>query len=116
MNHLHGTLSSVGKGKERSGVGGAAGGAQEEEEEEEELWSDDDDARADDTADASTVASTLGAPCAPDGFEIVEQCPLPDVADRTELNRLVGQKILYAFDDEHYGWYIGTIAGTILFF
>ena len=24
----------------------------------------------------------------------------------------VGQKILYAFDDEHYGWYIGTIAGT----
>ena len=34
------------------------------------------------------------------------------MADRTELNKLVGQKILYAFDDEHYGWYIGTIAGT----
>ena len=60
----------------------------------------------------STVATTLGAACAPDGFEIVEQCPLPDVTDRTELNKLVGQKILYAFDDEHYGWYIGTIAGT----
>ena len=68
--------------------------------------------RADDTADASTVATTLGAARAPDGFEIVEQCPLPDVADRTELNKLVGEKILYAFDDEHYGWYIGTIAGT----
>ena len=110
-------VCGVHKGKDRSGAGGAgsaAGGAQEEEEEEEELWSDDDDARADDTADASTVASTLGAPCAPDGFEIVEQCPLPDVADRTELNKLVGQKILYAFDDEHYGWYIGTIAGTSL--
>ena len=49
-----------------------------------------------------------------DGFEIVEQCPFPDVAGRTELNKLVGQKILYAFDDEHYGWYIGTIAGTNL--
>ena len=68
--------------------------------------------RADDTADASTVASTLGAACAPDGFEIVEQCPLPDVADRAELNKLIGQKILYAFDNEHYGWHIGTIAGT----
>ena len=34
------------------------------------------------------------------------------MADRTELNKLVGQKILYAFDNEHYGWYIGTIAGT----
>ena len=55
----------------------------------------------------------------PDGFfffivMIVEQCPLPDVADRTELTKLVGQKILYAFDDEQYGWYIGTIAGTSL--
>ena len=88
------------KRKERSGAGGAAGGAQQEEEEEEEeaeeLWSDDDDERADDTADASTVATTLGAARAPDGFEIVEQCPLPDVADRTELTKLVGQKILYA--------------------
>ena len=60
------------------------------------------------------MASTLGAACAPDGFEIVEQCPLPDVAGRTELSKFVGQKILYAFDDEHYGWYIGTIAGTSL--
>ena len=60
------------------------------------------------------MATTLGAARAPDGFEIVEQCPLPDVADRTELTKLVGQKILYAFDDEHYGWYIGTIAGTSL--
>ena len=34
------------------------------------------------------------------------------MADRTELHKLVGQKILYAFDNEHYGWYIGTIAGT----
>ena len=34
--------------------------------------------------------------------------------DRTELNKLVGQKILYAFDDEHYGWLIGTITGTNL--
>ena len=76
------------------------------------LWSDDDDERADDTADASTVASTLGAACAPDAFEIVEECPLPDVAGKTELNKLVGQKILYAFDDEHYGWYIGKITGT----
>ena len=58
------------------------------------------------------MASTLGAALAPDGFEIVDQCPLPDVADRTELNKLIGQKILYAFDNEHYGWYIGTIAGT----
>ena len=40
--------------------------------------------RADDTADASTVATTLGSALAPDGFEIVEQCHLPDVADRTE--------------------------------
>ena len=55
-----------------------------------ELWSDDDDARADDTVDTSTVATTLGAARAPDGFEIVEQCPLPDVTDRTELNKLVG--------------------------
>jgi hypothetical protein len=89
----------------------------------EELWSDDDDkclgavyddddARADDTANASTVATTLGAACAPDGFEIIEQCPLPDVTDKTELNKLVGQKILYAFDDDHYGWYIGTIFST----
>jgi hypothetical protein len=46
--------------------------------------------------------------------EIVEKCPLPDVADRTELNKLVGQKILHAFDDDHCGWYIGTIAGTSL--
>ena len=60
------------------------------------------------------MATTLGAACAPDGFEIVEQCPLPDVAGRTELNKLVGQKILYAFDIEHYGWCIGTIAGTSL--
>ena len=40
------------------------------------------------------------------------------MADRTELTKLVGQKILYgllyAFDDEHYGWYIGTISGTSL--
>ena len=60
------------------------------------------------------MATTLGAARAPDGFEIVEQCPLPDVADRTELTKLVGHKILYAFDDEHYGWYIGTISGTSL--
>ena len=40
--------------------------------------------------------------------------PLLDVTDRTELNKLVGQKILYAFDDGHYGWYIGTIANTSL--
>ena len=68
-------VCGVRKGKERSGAGGAAGGAQEEEEEEEEeLWSDDDDERADDTADASTVAPTpAGAACALDGFEIVEQ-------------------------------------------
>ena len=59
--------------------------------------------RADGTADASTVATTLGAARAPDDFQIVEQFPLPDVADRTELNKLVGQKILYAFDDEHCG-------------
>ena len=58
------------------------------------------------------MATTLGAARAPDGFEIVEQCPLPHVADRTELTKLVGQKFLYAFDDKHYGWYIGTIAGT----
>ena len=90
------------KGKERSGAGGAAGGAQEEEEEE-ELWGDDDDERADETADASTVATTLGAARAPDGFEIVEQNPLPDVAGGMELNKLVGHKILYACDDEHYG-------------
>ena len=56
----------------------------------------------------------LGAARAPDGFEIVEQCPLPDVTDKTELNKLVGQRILYAFNDEQYGWYIGTIAGTNL--
>ena len=62
----------------------------------------------------STVATTLGAARAPDGFEIVQQCPLPDVIDRTELNKLVGQKILHTFDDEHYGWYIGTFAGTNL--
>ena len=80
-----------------------------------QLWSDDDDdARADDTADASTVATTLGAARAPDGFEIIEQRPLPDVTDKTELNKLVGQKILYAFDDDHYGWYIGTIFSTNL--
>ena len=30
------------------------------------------------------------------------------------LNNLVRQKILYAFDDEHYGWYVGTIAVTSL--
>ena len=42
------------------------------------------------------------------------QCPLPDVTDKTELNKLVGQKILYAFDDDHYGWYIGTIFSTNL--
>lgn len=59
--------------------------------EEEELWSDDDDVRADDTADASTVATTLVAACAPDCLEIVEQRPLPDVADRTDLKKLVGQ-------------------------
>ena len=34
-----------------------------------------------------------------------------DIGPRTSA---VGQKILYAFDDEHYGWYIGTIAGTSL--
>jgi hypothetical protein len=62
----------VRKGKTRSGAGGDAG--REEEEEEEELWSDDDDERADDTADASTVATTLGAARTTDGFEIVEQC------------------------------------------
>ena len=28
------------------------------------------------------------------------------------MSTLLGQKILYAFDDEHYGWYIGTIAGS----
>ena len=67
-------VCGVRKRKERSGAGGAAGGAQEEEEEAEELWSDDDDERADDTADASTVAPTpAGAACALDGFEIVEQ-------------------------------------------
>ena len=60
------------------------------------------------------MATSLGAARAPDGFQIVELCPRPDVADRTELNKLVGQKILDAFDDEHYGWYIGTIAGTSL--
>jgi hypothetical protein len=107
-------VCGVRKGKEGSGAGGVAGGAQEGEEEEEELWSDDDDERAEDTADASTVATTLGVARVPDGFEIVEQCPLPDVAGRTELNNLVVQKILNAFDDEHYGWYIGTIAGTNL--
>jgi hypothetical protein len=32
---------------------------------------DDGGARADDIADASTVAASLGAACAPDGFEIV---------------------------------------------
>jgi hypothetical protein len=40
--------------------------------------------------------------------------PLLDVTDRTELNNLVGQKNLHAFDDDHYGWYIGTITGTNL--
>ena len=30
------------------------------------------------------------------GFEIVEQCALPDVAGRTELDKLVGQKICCA--------------------
>jgi len=99
----------VRKRKERSGAGGNAGGEQEE-----EIWSDDDDERADDTADASTVATTLGAAREPDGFEIVEQCPLPDVSGRMELNKLVGHKILYVCDDEHYGWYIGTIAGNSL--
>jgi hypothetical protein len=60
------------------------------------------------------VATTLGhgTARAPDGFEIVEQCPLPDVAGRTELNKLVGEMILYAFDDDHYRWYVGTIART----
>ena len=37
-------------------------------------------------------------------------CGSPKHTKKT--NKLVGQKILYAFDDEHYGWYIGTIAGT----
>ena len=43
------------------------------------MWSDDGDARADDTADASVVATTLGAVCAPDGFVKVSECPLHDV-------------------------------------
>ena len=51
---------------------------------------------------ASNVATTLRAACASDVFEIIEQCPLPDVTDKTELNKLVGQKILYAFDDDYY--------------
>ena len=49
-------------------------------------------------------------------MQLITQLLLPpwlqswvDVSGRTELNKLVGQKILYAFDDEHYGWYIGII-------
>ena len=61
------------------------GGVQEEEEEE-DLWSDDDDARTDDTDDTSTVTTTLGESRPPDGFEIVDQCPLPDVRDRTHIS------------------------------
>jgi hypothetical protein len=80
------------------------------------LNSDDDfDARADDTAYASTVAITLGAACSPDGYEIVRECPLPDVTTKEVLNQLIGQKILYAWDDDTaYGWYIGTICNTRL--
>ena len=53
---------------------------------------------------AATVATTLGAARAPDGCEIVEQCPLPDVASRMELNYLDGKvacelsKHLYGVD------------------
>jgi hypothetical protein len=38
------------------------------------------DARADDTADASTVATTLGSACAPDGYEIMLHSSLPGAA------------------------------------
>ena len=29
------------------------------------------------------------------------------------MSTLLGQKILYAFDDEHYGWYIGTVVASL---
>jgi hypothetical protein len=80
------------EGRELGSASLAAGGAQEEEEEEEEFWSDDDDARADDTAGTSTVATTMGAARAPDGFEIVEQCPHQDMINRTELNKQWGKR------------------------
>ena len=49
------------------------------------------------------------------GYEIVREYPLPDVTTKEDLNQLIGQKILYAWDDDTaYGWYIRSICNTNL--
>ena len=54
----------------------------------------------------------------------MRECPLPDVTTKEDLpdattkedlSQLIGEKNLYAWDDDTaYGWYIGTICNTRL--
>ena len=76
---------------------------------------DDKDARTDASAGASTVATSLVAPTVPAGFEVVGECPLSDVLTKQELKKLIGHKILYAWDDETtYGWFVGRMSNTYI--
>ena len=73
------------------------------EEVEEELWSDNDD------DGCAAVAAALGAACPPDDFEIVSESFLRGVTKRKELNKLVGQTIVYAWGDDTSFMYLSLI-------